>query len=77
MTGEYPLFCRHNIDVNFLHCWNFDENKLRLCVGVVQQQWWTILLKRLMIVFCIQLGPRNMSVIRSSRISAIQGLLKY
>ena len=48
-----------------------------LHVGVNQQQWWTILLKRSMSVVCVQLGPWKLSVIRSSRVSAIQGLLKY
>ena len=28
-------------------------------------------------VVCVQLGPRKLSVIRSSGVSAIQGLLKY
>ena len=28
-------------------------------------------------VVCVQLGPQKLSVIRSSRVSAIQGLLKY
>ena len=45
MTGEYPLFRRRNIDMNFLRSWNFNEKKLRLHVGVSQQQWWEILLK--------------------------------
>ena len=28
-------------------------------------------------IACVQLGPRKLSVIRSSGVSAIQGLLKY
>ena len=28
-------------------------------------------------IACVQLGPRKLSVIWSSRVSAIQGLLKY
>ena len=51
----------------------------------LQQQWWTILLKSrrvsaksgLLSIACVQLGPRKLSVIQSSGVSAIQGLLKY
>ena len=31
----------------------------------------------LLSIVCVQLGPQKLSVIRSSGVSAVQGLLKY